>query len=218
MKSLGFVSISALFLLSLTPRPAVAQEYAQGSYRFYVEEDDAQKLAELDVKADEKGLASGWMTFTDQTLIPDVDGDAEEGSGETPREIYFSAAITGMDTEKNRAVMSGTIRESSHKSYVGKAVQLVVEDNGSGLEIPDRITWQACRLLSVDWVPADAERRDDDGAYLRWWATDAERDDDVGIPSEDLLAGQTSCPVYPVWFYTFPELRKWEGDIVVVQR
>lgn len=111
--------------------------------------------------------------------------------------------------------MSGTVRDSSHKTFIGRWVQLVVEDNALNRELPDRITWSFCGSRPVTWVPSDAERDFDDGAYLRWWATDAERDDDVGIPSKDLLGNETSCPVDPLWFYTFPEIRKWEGDIVV---
>ena len=112
--------------------------------------------------------------------------------------------------------MDGVIRESSHKSYIGRWVQLVVEDNAENPEVPDRLTWSFCQSQSQGWIPSDAERKDDDGAFLSWWATDAERKDDVGIPSRNLLGTeQRSCTVYPLSFYTFADLRKSEGDIVV---
>ena len=41
---------------------------------------------------------------------------------------------------------------------------------GSGWQSPPR------------WIPADAERENDQGAFLTWVATDAERDDDIGVP------------------------------------
>lgn len=219
MKSPGFVSVSALFLLSLIPSLATAQEAgasASGSYRFILEEEDSTKSIEFEARAEGKGLATGQMTFIDQAKIPDVDDDVENPYlYDTPPELYIKAGIDRMEIEKNRAVMSGTVTESSHKTFIGKSVQLVVEDNAGNRELPDRLSWSFCRSRTVGWVPSDAERKEDDGAFLHWWATDAERDDDVGIPSKDLLAGETSCPLYPLWSYIFPDLYKWEGDIVV---
>ena len=68
MKSPGFVSVSALFLLSLIPSLAAAQEAgasASGSYRFILEEEDSTKSIEFEARAEGKGLATGQMTFTD---------------------------------------------------------------------------------------------------------------------------------------------------------
>lgn len=64
--------------------------------------------------------------------------------------------------------------------------------------------------------PAPARKQDDDGAYLRWWATDAEREDDVEIPSRNLLPGDDpGCPAYPFSVHAFANVLKWEGDIIV---
>ncbi len=221
MKNLGFSSASALFLLSLTtPQLAMAQDTARGSYRFVMEEDDAVKYVEFDAVADEKGFATGQMTLTDEATIPDVDPDAEEPEPrETPPGFYLKADIGGMVTEKNRAVMTGFVRDSSHTSYIGRWVQLVVEDNGlNNREVPDKLIWQACAPKPGGWIPSDSEVKDDDGAYLRWWATDAEVKDDIGIPSVDLLARDEGCTLHPLPVYTLLELRKWEGDIEVVSR
>lgn len=222
MKSLGFVPASALFLLSLAlSQPATAQErgsFASGNYQFIIEEDDAPKSVVFEARSDEKGLATGQITFTDRAKIPDVEDDEDPYVYDAPSELYIKAEVESLHSEKNRAVMTATVRDSSHKSYIGKSVQLVVEDNAGNREIPDRLVWSFCRSWSVAWVPSDAERRFDDGAYLRWWATDAEVKDDAGIPSRDLLADRTSCLTEPLWLYTFPEIRKWEGDIVVLQQ
>jgi hypothetical protein len=221
MKTTGVVPISALLLLSLTaPRLATAQtpgSSASGSYRFLLE-DDLVKSLELDARTDEKGVTTGAMTFTDQAKIPDVDDVEDPRQGDPPPEFYMKADLNTLTVEKNRALVSGTVIDSSHKTYIGKWVQLVVEDNGDGLRVPDNLTWWFCRPQAGGWVPSDAERSFDDGAYLRWWATDAERKDDVGVPSKNLLGGEEkSCPVYPLFFYSLVDVRKWGGDIVVVQ-
>lgn len=206
MKSPGFAWILVLGLA--TPHFAAAQS-ASGAYRFLLE-DDLVKYVELDAGKD----SAGTMTFIDQAKIPD--GDDSEEPGDAPAELYVKAELSDLTVEKNRAVMGGTVLDSSHKSYIGRWVQLVVEDNGTDPKEPDRLTWAFCRPRAGGWIPSDAERKDDDGAYLRWWATDAERDDDVGIPSPNLLGDeQRGCPVYPLWLYTFADVSKWEGDIIV---
>lgn len=219
MKRLGFASLAALLLLSLAaPRLTHAQTggpYARGSYRFLLE-DGLTKFVEFEASADERGIASGLMTFTDQAKIPDADDVEDPRPGDAPGEFYIRAELDRLTVEKNRAVMGGTVLESSHKTYIGRWVQLVVEDNRENPKVPDRLTWAFCRPRAGGWVPSDAERRYDDGAYLRWWATDAERDDDVGIPSVNLLGDEEKgCRVYPLSFYSFVDLRRWEGDIIV---
>jgi hypothetical protein len=219
MKSPGFVSIGALFLLSLTaPQTATAQTpgpSASGSFRFLFE-DDLTKSVEFEARTDEKGGTTGQMTFIDQAAIPDVDDPEDPRQGEAPPEFYMKAELDGLTIEKNRALMSGTVVDSSHRSYIGRWVQLVVEDNGLEERVPDRLTWAFCKQPEGGWIPSDAELKYDDGAFLRWWATDAERKDDVGVPSKNLIPGEErSCEIRPLSTYTFADLSKWAGDIVV---
>jgi hypothetical protein len=219
MKRIGSASLAALFLLSFTtPRVTQAQTegpHARGSYRFVLE-DGLVKFVEFDARTDERGITSGFMAFNDPARIPDVDDVEDPRAGDAPPEFYIKAELNALTVEKNRAVMGGTVRDSSHKTYIGRWVQLVVEDNGIDSRVPDQLTWSFCRPRAGGWVPSDAERKDDDGAYLRWWATDAERKDDAGIPSVNLLGDEAkSCPVYPLSFYPFVDLRKWDGDIIV---
>lgn len=219
MKSILSGSILSLFLLSFaTPQPAVAQTsgpFAGGTYRF-LWEDGETRYVELDARTDERGTTTGQMTFVDPAKIPDVDDDGDPVPRDTPPEFYIRAELDGLTIEKNRAVMSGTILDSSHRTYIGRWVQLVVEDNKDNQEIPDRLTWAFCRPRAGGWIPSDAERKDDDGAYLRWWATDAERKDDVGIPSPDLISNdERSCRIYPFELYELADVLRWEGDLVV---
>jgi len=215
MKSTGFASILALFLLGLTTPPPATAQTASGSYRFVLD-DELTKSVEFSARTDEKGVTTGEMTFTDPARIPDVDDVEDPRAGDAPPEFYMKATLDGLTIEKNRALMNGTIVDSSHKSYIGKWVQLVVEDNGDSLRVPDQLTWSFCKRSAGGWIPSDAERKDDDGAFLRWWATDAERKDDVGIPSQNLLSNdEKSCRIYPLFSYLFADLLKSDGDIIV---
>ncbi len=214
-----FAPILVLCLLSLaTPTSTTAQTEgpsARGNYQFLLE-DELTRSVEFEATTDGKGYTTGQMTFIDQSQIPDVEDDESLEPGDAPPELYIKADLEGLTIEKNRAVMSGMVLDSSHRSYIGKWVQLVVEDSRDTLKVPDRLTWRFCKPRAAGWVPSDAEWKDDTGAYLRWWATDAERDDDVGIPSPNLLPEEESgCPIYPLLVYSFPFLLKWEGDIVV---
>ncbi|MEA2600255.1 MAG: hypothetical protein QOF89_1247 [Acidobacteriota bacterium] len=214
MKSLGVTS--ALLLLSLiTPRLATAQT-ARGSYKFLLE-DELIKSVDFDASTDAKGSTTGQMTFTDQAAIADVDDAEDPRAGDPPPQFYVKAKLDVLTVEKNRALMSGTVVDSSHGSYIGKWVQLVVEDNGyNNREAPDRLTWTFCRPQEGGWIPSDAELDRDDGAFLSWWATDAERDDDVGVQSTSLLPKEDKgCLVRPLRSYSFADLWKWEGDIIV---
>jgi hypothetical protein len=217
MKRIAILSASALFLVSLAPSPATAQtpgSLARGSYKFILE-DELVKSVDFSASTDDKGNTTGFLTLTDEAAIPDIDDPEDPKAGDAPRGFYIKADLDTLSVDKNRAVMGGTVRDSDHVTYIGRWVQLVVEDNGLNTRTPDRLTWSFCRSQSPDWVPSDAERKSDDGAFLHWWATDAERRDDEGIPSVDLLGKGTSCPVYPVWIYDFADLLKWDGDIVV---
>lgn len=169
MKSVGLASISALFLLSLaTPWHAAAQTpgaYTAGAYRFLLE-DELLKSVDFEVQNDEKGFASGHIAFTDEARIPDVD-DPEDPRAEGGAELFIKATVEELTVEGNRALMNGTVVDSSHRTYVGTRIQLVVEDNAENPKLPDRLTWTVCRPQTIGWVPSDAELDRDDGAYMR---------------------------------------------------
>jgi hypothetical protein len=203
------VCLASIWLLGLAISQSASAQSASGTYRFMLED---EVVRYLDFNAERE---TGQMTFLDPQPVPDVDDPENPEQGEAPKELYIKAELDTLTVEKNQALMSGTIVDSSHRTYIGKWVQLVVEDNGTNPEVPDRLTWSFCPPRPGGWVPSDAELKYDDGAYLRWWATDAERKDDVGIPSVDLLARDEGCQVHPLWLYPFAEVLKPEGDIVV---
>ena len=197
---------------------ASAQTGATGQYKF-VMEDGALKYLEFDAKSGERGAATGYMIFNDEAKYFSQDVD---GTGDVPRdepvEFFMKAEFETMTIEKNRAIINGVVRDSSYKSYVGKFVQLVIEDN-DGIEVPDKFVWSFCQPEPGGWIPSDAEVKGDKGAFLSWWATDAERKDDVGIPSPNLIPGSlTSCKVQSLQSYEFATIFKGDGAIQIAQR
>ena len=188
-----------------------------GTYKFIME-DELMKYFEFDARTDERGTTTGYMQFTDEAkiLFQDVDG-----TGDMPREeeVAFSmtAEFDSMTIEKTRAVIGGFVRDSNYRSYIGKWVQLVVEDN-DGIEVKDRFVWSVCQPEQGGWIPSDAEVPGDQGAYMSWWSTDNERKDDVGIPSPNIIPGNLKgCKVYTLLGYEFAPILKGEGEITIRQ-
>jgi len=218
MKTKTSIAFLAMFVMSLaTPWVASAKASgpsASGTYSL-VMDDGFTKQVEFSATTDERGVTTGQMTFRDQGGISDWDPDGAEARKGSSPEFYVTAELNSLTIENNRAVMGGTIRESSHSSFIGSWVQLVVEDNGESPERPDLVSWSFCAPEPGGWVPADAEDPRDQGVYLTWWATDQERHDDYGIASPNLMPGTaTGCPAFAISTYDFPEARG-EGQIQV---
>ena len=213
------VSLFTLVLVSLaTTSIAFAQVgAANGTYKF-VMEDGLSKYLEFNVTTDDRGFTSGYMIFNDEAKVVFVDVD---GNGDVPKDepvpFTMKADMDSMTIEKNRAVISGVVRDSSYPSYLGKWVQLVIEDN-DGVEVPDKFGWSFCQPETGGWIPSDAEVPDDRGAFMSWWSTDFERKDDIGIPSPNLIPGSTKgCRSYPLGGFDFAAILKGEGSITIKQ-
>jgi len=213
---------ASLFVLSLlllaTPLHASAQAgIANGKYNFILE-DGLAKYLEFDAKSDERGTASGYMIFTDEAKveIQDVDGTGDV-IPEEPAPFFMKADMNAMTIEKNQAIIGGVVVDSSYRSFIGKWVQLVIEDN-DGIEVPDKFVWRFCQPEPGGWIPSDAEVPGDQGAFMSWWSTDAERKDDVGIPSPNLIPGTLkACVAYPIRSYDYASILKADGAITIRQ-
>ena len=222
MKTIVSFSILVLFLTLATPGSSnsasgqISGPSASGSYKFVLE-DDLSKSVEFNASSDERGTTTGQMTFRDEAGIVEQDVDGVGGDkGDSPSSFFMTAKLDSLTIEKNRAVMGGTITDSSNKGYIGKWVQLVVEDNGDGSKEPDKLTWCFCKPEEGGWVPADAEVKGDEGAWWKWWATDAELKDDAGVQSTNIIPGnKTSCKVLPLSVYPFADVKSGEGQIQV---
>ena len=168
---------------------------ASGTYRFVLE-DDFSKSVEFNATSDERGVTTGQMTFRDEARVVVQDVDGVGGGEESSSEFYMTAILDSLTIDRNRAVMSGTITDSSIRSYIGKWVQLVVEDNGDGRE--DKFTWCFCQPEESGWVPADAELREDQGAFSDNGGRPTQNArDDAGVQSANIIPGnRTSCKVF----------------------
>lgn len=221
MKTIAYVAIFALFLIGLaTPRSTHAGAsgpHASGIFKFVLE-DGLTKQVEFDASWDERGTTTGQMTFRDEAGAVDHDPDGgEQLPKDPPAEFYMTADLDSLTIEHNRALMGGVVRDSSQRSYIGKYIQLVVEDSGEGSEVPDKLAWCFCQPESGGWTPVDAEDPRDEGAYAHWWATDAEREDDRGIESVNIIPGKRrGCPTFLLSTYEFAEARG-DGQIQVLQ-
>ena len=141
MKTIMRGAISVLFMMGLisvyASMPTGAQTSgpsASGSYRFLLE-DEFSKSVEFSATSDERGTTTGQMTYRDEAGVVEQDVDGVGGDQEKPQsEFYMTANLDSLIIDRNRAVMGGTVTDSSNRSYIGKWVQLVVEDNGDGNE------------------------------------------------------------------------------------
>lgn len=212
MKIKTFTSILALLLMSLATAGAVNAQTALGTYQFSLE-DKATKQLEFDARGNPDGSATGQLFFSDEAkfTILDLDGTGEKEI--TYPGFYIKADLDGLIVDQNQAVMSGTVRDSSVQEFVGQRILLTVEDNGDNTRVPDQMTWGIYRPIVRNWIPSDAELKEDPGVGLRWWATDAERRDDKGyeMPRDESIRTQS----YPLAAYGFVQVVSAAGDIIV---
>jgi hypothetical protein len=219
MKSITLTSLLALFLLAfVVPQSSTAQtagQSASGTYQFSFE-DGYTKYVEFNAQTPTNGGTTGQEFFSDEVKVSyqDVDGTGDPSFKETYAGYYIKADFDGLTVNKNQAVMSGTVRDSSIRSLIGQRVLLTVEDNGDNTRVPDKMTWGIYNPVRRDWTPSDAERKVDDGVGMRWVATDAERKDDVGVvyPRDETISNKS----FPVSSYDFADVNAGAGDVVVV--
>ena len=212
MRTLRFTSLLALLLLVFAAAQTTRAAAAAGSYQFTMAGDKYLKYVEFDAVTLANGGADGYIYMTDEAIITiqDVDGTGEKG-----RLVgyNFKATVDGMVVTENKAVLSAVIRDASDTSLLGQRVVFTFVDNGDNTRVPDMLTWGIYRPIQRDWVPSDAERKEDPGVGLRWWATDYEQRGDVGyeMPRDETLRGQT----FPAATYDFVDADNTPGDIRV---
>jgi len=203
MKTIVRATMFALFLLPFATLNSTQAQTpgtsADGNFKFLMD-NDITKTVEFRAFVEKDGTTVGSMFYSGPETIPNqnVDGDDNKDFSGRLASLDMEINLDSLVVEKNKAVMSGTIRSCNVYEYVGRRVLLSVEDNGDSTtsRVPDKFTWGFYRTIERTWTPTDAERKEDDGAYLRWWATDYERKDDVGY--------EMPRPIKPVDTGTFP--------------
>lgn len=207
MKIRRFISTIALLFVACG---AAAAQTAGGNYQFALA-DGLTKYVEFNASAQTGGGAAGQMFFSDETRVTYQDVDGVGDPVETHSGFYFRAEFDDMQVSDNKAVMTGTVRDSNVSSLIGRRVLLTVEDNGEGTR--DRVTWGVYANLQRNWTPSDAELREDPGVGLTWQATDAEQPNDRGyaMPRDESVGART----FPVPAYEFASPANSSGDIYV---
>ena len=209
--SLVLCVLAAPLLLAQNSGPS-----ANGDFAFTA--GDSAKTLTFNARLHMNGEARGEMTFTGPEELgdQDVDGGGDSNPGGSQTSLTVSAEFDCLKIVGNRAVMSGTITDSSVSAYVGLRTVLVVEDAGEGAKRSqmDKFTWGVYRGSSLTWFATDAELAFDSGAGTTWYATDAERNDDVGRPSHPQTIG-VDCNSFPPAAYDLAELPHGAGNIQV---
>lgn len=140
-----------------------------------------------------------------------------EATGESKSEdkpLYLRAECDCLLIKDNKAIISGSIVQSSVDSYVGRRLLVVAQDNG-GTENPlkhDRLTYGLYRVLPRNWVVTDAERPDESGP-VSTVATDAERLDDVGVATD--RSQDIGCQTFPLSSFSFLDAASSRGTVRV---
>jgi hypothetical protein len=206
------IRFASTLVLLLTACVAARAQDARGTYQFTLG-DKQIKFVEFECQALQGEGAFGRLFMSDEATVVyrDVDGDG------SPEEKYAGYSMTvsfdDMSVNKNQAVMSGVVRDATIPFLIGQRVLFTVEDNGQDPRIPDQLTWGLYKPIDRNWIPSDAEWKEDPGVGLTWWATDAERRDDVGykMPRDEKI----SLLSFPFSAYLFVDTDDGTGDIIV---
>ena len=211
MKSTICASIFLLVLVSIAGNDGPS---ATGSFEFALE-DGQPKFLKFNARTQNNDRTVGEMTFTDPNASPGGDPDTPGAPNAPATGISMRASFDCLRIDGNRAVMSGEIVESNILTAIGLRVLLVVEDSGEGVNVSttDKLTWGVYQNSANTWIPKDAERDDDNGAFLTWIATDAERPDDAGVPSNQSKV--IGCHSFPLSSYAFVDIKHGGGNVQV---
>jgi len=214
MKIKVFTRMLMLLLLSFAATQLTNAQSAKGTYQFSLE-DGYTKYIEFDAATQADGSTVGSMFYSDEAIVSyqDLDGTGDPSAKESYKGVSIKVAFDGLIVNKNQAVMSGTIKESTISSLIGQRVLLTVEDNGDNTKEPDKLTWGIYKPVERTWKPSDSELEEDPGVGLTWRATDDERKDDEGImmPEDEAITSKS----FPVSSYSFIEVQRGAGDIQV---
>ncbi len=202
-----FVLTIALAMLGAVPAFA---ESVSGEFR--VVTDDGTRYLAFSADIFSSGRASGDLKFSGPVAAEqDVDGEGIRESKETT--VSLGVSVDCGRIEGNRAVLAGTVKDSSVDSYRGRRVLLTVEDGIEG-KTRDAYTWGLYSAAAQTWVASDAELKEDPGVGKVWIATDYEREDDKGIPSSQTV--NVDCQMFNLASYELDELS--DGGSVTIKR
>lgn len=184
----------------------------QGSFEIVLEGGE-KRIIEFHANRGADGTTTGETTFRDLGIATAPKPVSDEAS-DTPKTLFMKADVDCLIVENDRAVMSGSIVESSWTQYMGRRVLVVAQEDRvrKGSDKRDRLTWGVYRNTQPNWMAQDQERPDEPSA-LAWIATDAERPDDEGTPSnKETIVG---CQTFPLSSFSFFTTKQSHGNVSV---
>jgi hypothetical protein len=198
--------------LNLTSAGSDAEGTAvDGSFQIKSEEGSTLHI-DFHATRSSAGTVNGEATFRDDPVVSPKKPAEEADSSQS---FFFKASFDCLVINGNKAIMSGSITESSSRPYVGRRVLVVAQDNGGSADPAktDRVTWGIYRSEQREWLASDSERGSDEVSSLSWIATDAERDDDQGILSNQ--EEKIGCQSFPQSAYAFISAKRGRGNVRV---
>jgi hypothetical protein len=216
MKRIVPVLLFSLFLFASTDQITSAEgdgPAVNGSFQFSIAGAQTSNI-DFSVTQLRDGTTLGEMTFA-QDRPEGNQGSPETDQGTSSSRFFLKAQLDCLVVSKTKAIISGAISEASVKSYIGRRVILVVEDNSreANGKKPDRLTWGVYRVPKQDWLASDSERPDDAGVAPTWVAQDVERVDDAGVLSTQ--SEGIGCSSFPLSAFSFVDERSGHGKIHV---
>ena len=220
MKRVLFASVLLLVLFTLTlPEVTVADgdgQAANGSFQISLENGQSRDI-QFDARVATDGNTTGEITFRDAGAVltnPKQTADGEESEALPP--FFAKATCDCLVVNGVEAVLSGTVTESSRKSFIGRRVLLVAQD-GDRFTPPlrDKLTYGFYKTVAYGLGATDGERSEDQQTVPDWIATDAERPDDVGVLSKK--NEEVTCTSFPISSFAFLGAKQGKGKIQVTR-
>lgn len=219
MKRAAFASLSVLFFFSFTLSGLTVADTdgpsADGSFQVSFEKGQSREI-NFEARVAQDGNVTGEIVLRDtapNVASPKATVNTEETEPLLP--FYAKATCDCLVVEGVEAVLSGTITESSRKSYIGRRVLLAVQD-GDSLTPPlrDKLTYGFYSPPANGLSASDLERPDEKGPAT-WVATDSERPDDTGvIPQQNQ---QVTCSSFPISSFNFIGANQGKGKIQITR-
>jgi hypothetical protein len=219
MKRAAFALLPVLFFLSLTLSALAVADTdgpsANGSFQVSFEKGQSRNI-NFEAKVAQDGNVTGEIVLQDN--VPSAPSPAATTNTEETEPLppfYAKAKCDCLVVQGVEAVLSGTITESSRKSYIGRRVVLAVQD-GDSLTPPlrDKLTYGFYSAPANALGASDLERPDEPGRAT-WVATDSERADDTGVIPQQ--SEQVTCTSFPISSFNFIGASQGKGKIKITR-
>lgn len=218
MKRVAFITFFAAFCVGLTMPLTVADSEgmsANGTFQISIENGQSREV-KFDARVTKDGNTTGEITFQDTGAVVTNPKTSEDGEVSAALPAFYAKATCDCLTVQGvEAALSGTVTESSRKSFVGRRVVLVVQD-GDSLTPPlrDKLTFGFYSPPQNTLSATDSERPDEQGPST-WVATDAERPDDTGVVLKKNQ--EVTCRSFPISSFNFIGAKQGKGKIQVTR-